>query len=224
MYNIDTTERQTNGQADRPERINTMTNTEIKKLYTKTKKAYEKRTGEKFTWVMNAKQQRLGTATVMTDYLMDYEEQLARCEKNLAEFDAKHWEPRKADYLKRAREEAWKNEHTPGWYFGRNDYYWQGVVTPEHLEQSRQDMLNMFTSSRDDTIERLAKRGTYAEQYKKAVKYAEEMIQSPEIQDFLKAIGGHAVLDIKEHGATDHSYSYSYTEVYVRFHYRATEE
>lgn len=198
-----------------------MTTTEIKKLYTKTKKAYEKRTGDKFTWVMNAQQQRLGTATVMTAYVGDPEERIRRCEQNLADFDAKHWEPTKADYLKRAREEAWKNEHTPGWYFGKNDYYWQEVTTPEHLEKSRQEMLDRFTSSLAENIESLQKHGTYNERYERAVKYAKEMIKSPEVQGFLKAIGGRATLDIKEHGAGEHSYSY--TEVYIRFHYQATK-
>lgn len=189
-----------------------MTNPEIKKLYTKTKKAYEKRTGDKFTWVMNAKQQRLGTATVMTDYLMDFEEQLIRCERNLAEFDTKHWPARKADHLKKAQEEKRRND---GWTF------WQEHTTPEALEASRQSMLDMFTRDRDEKVARLQKHGTYSEQYDRAVKYAKEMMQSPEIQDFLTAIDGQVTLDIKPHNATDHSYSY--TEVYVRFHYRATE-
>ena len=43
----------------------------IKKLYTKTKKALEKRTGKSYTWVMNAKQQRLGTATVCIATALD---------------------------------------------------------------------------------------------------------------------------------------------------------
>ena len=189
-----------------------MTTTEIKKLYTKTKKAYEKRTGDKFTWVMNAKQQRLGTATVMTDYLMDYEEQLSRCEQRLAEFDTKHWPERKADYQRKAREEARRND---GWTF------WQERTTPEYLEKVRAEMFADFTRYRDEKVEKLQKYGTYSEQYEKAVKYAKAMIQAPEIQDFLKAIGGRATLDIKEHGAGEHSYSY--TEVYIRFHYQATK-
>lgn len=189
-----------------------MNTTEIKKLYTKTKKAYEKRTGNKHTWVMNAKQQRLGTATVMTDYLVDYEERIRRCEQNLAEFDTVHWPKRKAEHLQLAREEKRRND---GWTF------WQEHTTPEALEKSRKEMLENFTSYRDDAVAGLEKYGTYDEQYKQAVKYAKEMIQSPEVQDFLKTIGGQAVLDIKEHGATERSYSY--TEVYVRFHYRASE-
>ena len=186
--------------------------TEIKKLYTKTKKAYEKRTGDKFTWVMNAKQQRLGTATVMTAYLMDYEEQLRRCEKNLADFDTVHWPARKAEHLKYAREEKRRND---GWTF------WQERTTPEALEKSREEMLQQFIRYRDDKVAELNKRGTYSEQYERAVKYAREMIQSPEIQSFIQAIGGQAVLDIKEHNATERSYLY--TEVYIRFHYQPTE-
>ena len=186
--------------------------TEIKKLYTKTKKAYEKRTGHKHTWVMNAKQQRLGTATVMVDYLVDYEERLRRCEQNLADFDTVHWPARKAEHLELARKEKRRND---GWTF------WQEHTTPEALEKSREEMLQMFISGRDDAVVGLNKYGTYSEQYERAVKYAKEMIQSPEVQEFLKAIGGQAVLDVKAHNATERSYSY--TEVYVRFHYQATE-
>lgn len=189
-----------------------MNTTEIKKLYTKTKKAYEKRTGKKHTWVMNAKQQRLGTATVMVDYLVDYEERIRRCEQNLAEFDTVHWPARKAEHLKLAREEKRRND---GWTF------WQEHTTPEALEKSREEMLQMFISSRDDAVAGLKQYGTYDEQYEKAVKYAKEMSQSPEVQEFLKSIGGQVTLDVKEHGATDRHYTY--TEVYVRFHYRATE-
>lgn len=187
--------------------------TEIKKLYSKAKKAYEKRTGDKFTWVMNARQQRLGTATVMTDYLMDYEEQLRRCEQYMAEFDTVHWPARKAEHLRHASEEKRRND---GWTF------WQEHTTPEALEKSREEMLQQYIRYRDEKRERLQKHGSYSEQYERAVKYAEEMIQAPEIQSFLKAIGGQAVLDIKEHGAGE--YSYAYTEVYVRFLYQATEE
>lgn len=189
-----------------------MTNTEIKKLYTKTKKAFEKRTGEKHTWVMNAKQQRLGTATVMTDFIMDFEEQIARCERNLAEFDTKRWPERRDDYLKRAREEKRRND---GWTF------WQERTTPEYLEKARQEMLDMFTRELEEKKAQLQKYGTYTEQHERAVKHAKEMIQSPEVQDFLKAIGGQATLDIKSHGASPHSYSC--TEVYVRFYYQAIE-
>ena len=59
---------------------NNMTAQEIKKEYQRTKKAYEKRTGEKYTWVMNAKQQRLGTATVMVAIAWDYEDKMRRAE------------------------------------------------------------------------------------------------------------------------------------------------
>ena len=190
-----------------------MTNAEIKKLYTKTKKAYEKRTGDKHTWVMTAKQQRLGTATVMTDFLMDFEEQIARCEQSLAEFDTKRWPERRDDYLKRAQEEKRRND---GWTF------WQERTTSEYLEKARQEMLATYTRALEEKREKLQEYGTYEEQLARATLHADHMIKSPEIQNFLRAVGGRALLDLKSHGASDRSYSS--TEVYIRFYYTATEE
>lgn len=192
-----------------------MTNTEIKKLYTKTKKAFEKRTGDKHTWVMNAKQQRLGTATILVAAAYDYEEWLRKAEQAMADFE-KRWAEKKNDMLKRAKEEARKNELTPGWYFGKNDYFWQERVTPEYLTKCRADMFEMYVRHVEETKAQLEKHGTQTEQIKRGHKYAKDFIASPEVQSFLKAIGGQAIVEDKlENGAV---------LIYVRFHYTATEE
>ena len=191
-----------------------MTNTEIKKLYTKTKKAFEKRTGEKHTWVMNGRQQRLGTATILVAAAYDYEEWLRKAEQAMADFE-KRWTEKKNDMLKRAKEEARKNELTPGWYFGKNDYFWQERVTPEYLAQSKASMFDMYTRHLEETQANLTKYGTQTEQVKKGHEYAKGFIASPELQSFLQAIGGQAVMEDKlENGAI---------LTYVRFHYTATE-
>lgn len=191
-----------------------MTNTEIKKLYTKTKKAFEKRTGEKHTWVMNARQQRLGTATILVAAAYDYEEWLRKAEQAMADFE-KRWAEREADYRKRAAEEARKNECTPGWYFGKNDYFWQEVITPDHLAKSKAEMYDGYVRHLEEVKANREKHGTQVQQLKKGHEYAKAFIASPEVQSFLEAIGGQAVVEDKlENGAL---------LVYVRFHYTATE-
>ena len=56
-----------------------MTAKEIKKAYQKAKKDYEKRTGQKRTWVMNHRQQELGTATIMYVMVYDNHKKLQLC-------------------------------------------------------------------------------------------------------------------------------------------------
>ena len=121
---------------------------DIKKLYTKTKKAYEKRTGEKYTWVMNAAQQRKGTATVCTNVTVDYEASLEHAMAYLARFEH-DWAKRVEDLMKDAKKEAWKNEHTPGWHYGENDYFWAERTTPEYLAQAKaQELKNTLGSKK----------------------------------------------------------------------------
>ena len=195
-----------------------MTNTEIKKLYTKTKKAYEKRTGHKHTWVMNAKQQRLGTATILAGYPVDFGYHLRSAEEKLADID-NIWAKQEADYHKRAREEIRRNENHPD---REPDTFWQEQTTPEHLAKARQSTVDMYVRARDEAIANIEKYGEWKQQYENEVKYAEEMLNSPEIQDFLKQIGGNAFLDIKDHAAGKTSSRYS--EIYIRFSYNADAE
>lgn len=193
-----------------------MTLNEIKKAYQKTKKAYEKRTGDKLTWVMNARQQALGTATIMCEVALDFEDIVQRAEKAVEGFE-KYWADRMADYTKRAKEEAWKNEHTPGWYFGKNDTFWQDVVanTEKLAAQKTQEL-----TSRQETLKaakkNLEEQGDFYNTLAAATARAEELIAAPEVQEFLKAINGQAFVEPKEHGSRD---IYHHAEVYVRFMY-----
>lgn len=184
---------------------------EIKKLYTKTKKAYEKRTGEKYTWVMNAAQQRKGTATVCVNVVCDYEARLQRAEQYLIDFE-KHWAEQVADYAKRAKKEAWQNEHTPGWWFGKNRDFWQKAMEPEHLAESKAKELESRKRYREAVAAKLEKHGNYARYYETATAKAREMIGSSEIQSFLQQIGGTAQVEAKQ--------VYDTTEIHIRFFYQ----
>lgn len=189
-----------------------MTSTEIKKLYTKTKKAYEKRTGEKYTWVMNAKQQRLGTATVCVDAVVDYEQRLRNAEERLANFEH-YWAEQVADYVKKAKKEAWENEHNPGWGFCD---FWQKVMEPEHLAESKAKALEGRKRERDAVAAKLAQHGDFSHYFDTVMTHAREMIDSPELQSFLQEIGGTARIETN-------AAKTGYAEIYIRFHYQPTE-
>lgn len=191
--------------------------TEIKKLYVKTKKAYEKRTGTKYTWVMNAKQQRLGTATVLAGFPVDYAPQVKRAAEALANFE-QSWAERKADYIKRAQNEIrWNQQHPDR----KPDTIWQEVITPEGLAKAKQSHLEDLTRNHTQAVAKIEKYGRYEVYYQAELAEAQDLLNSPEVQSFLKAIGGYAELEIKEHPATDRALHHA--EIYVRFHYQATE-
>ena len=199
-----------------------MTAKEIKKAYQKAKKDYEKRTGQKRTWVMNHRQQELGTATIMYVMVYDYANMVDKAQESLDNFD-KYWEDLMKDYQRRAREEARKNEFQPGWYFGRNDTYWEDVVADtEKLEKRREEEIQSRRKAVSDAGYKLATEGSYTEVLAKAKAKAEEMIASPEIQHFLKMIGGKAYVEPKEYGGS--SRTYHSAEVYIRFLYPPVNE
>ena len=177
-----------------------MTKTEIKKAYQAAKKAYEKRTGDKYTWVMNAKQQQLGTATIYTAYVCDYSCLLNNALQSLANFE-KDWAEKMADYNKRARVEARKNELTPGWYFGRNDTFWEDIVNDtEKLEADKADELKHRQDRALEYKEHLDNGETYSKLLHDAIDETKAMIASPELQSFLEKIGvdGKALVITKE--------------------------
>ena len=187
-----------------------MTTTEIKKLYTKTKKAYEKRTGEKYTWVMNAKQQRLGTATVCVDVVVDYEQILRNAEERLTNFE-NYWAEQVDDYARRAKQEARQNELHPDWGFCD---FWQKVMEPEHLAESKAKALEGRKRERDGAAARLAQHGNYRHYLNTVMTTAREMIDSPELQSFLREVGGTAQVETKHEGGGEY--------VYIRFNYQPT--
>ena len=194
-----------------------MTNIEIKKLYTQTKKAYEKRTGRKYTWVMNAKQQRLGTATVLAGFALDLAPRVYTAAKRLANFE-QSWAEQEAHYIKKAQEEILWNQQHPDrepWTF------WQEHTTPEALANSKQLHLESLTNDRDRAVAEIEKHGRWDEYYQTELAEAQELLNSPEVQNFLKTIGGSAELQINEQPATDRRLRNA--EMYIRFHYQATE-
>ena len=196
----------------------TMNANEIKKLYTKTKKALEKRTGAKYTWVMNARQMKLGTGTVCVDYAYDYNDRIRYAEKAVNSFGT-YWADRISDYTRRAREEAYYNEHTPGWYFGKNCTYWEDIIADkDKLEADRQRELQSRCESLAAYRKDREEFGDYYTCLRRSTDAAQAMIDSDEIQSFLSAIGGKAVVEVQEEGGIERVHG---AFVYIRFHYTA---
>lgn len=191
-----------------------MTATEIKKLYTKTKKAYEKRTGDKHTWVMNAKQQRLGTATVLVAGAFDNVQSVERAKAHAAGKAAaeakKTWLSFKAHADEEAAAEAAGNASTWNPRFWRDEFDKMGTM---------EEYMDKYQRKADEVLKEaqayLGKHGPQHEQLKESHEYAKGMIASPEISAFLLAIGGRATIEDKQ------EYSSIYT--YIRFHYQPTE-
>lgn len=186
-----------------------MTNTEIKKLYTKTKKAFEKRTGEKHTWVMNSRQMQLGTATILVAGAHDNVLQVESCKRQAAGAAAakakKEWLAMNAY----AEEEA----RTGGSKY--NPTYWRDVMTKNG---TLEEYVAKYQSKADEALAEaeayLEQHGPRHEQLKESHEYAKAFIASPEVRAFLEAINGQATIEDKQ------EYNSIYT--YVRFHYTAT--
>lgn len=187
-----------------------MNNTEIKKLYTKTKKAFEKRTGDKHTWVMNAKQQRLGTATVLVAGAYDNVRSVEYAKKQAAGAAAAEAKRTWLAFKAHADEEAATGGSKWNPTFWRDDFAKMGTLD-EYMAKYQQKADKALAEAEAY----LAQHGPQNEQLKESHQYAKDMIAGPEIAAFLQAIGGHATIEDK------HEYNNIYT--YIRFHYPHTE-
>lgn len=187
-----------------------MTNAEIKKLYTKTKQAMEKRIGKKFTWVMNAKQQKLGTATVCVAYATD---SAANVEK------AREWVNGKAKteatrtwtaFAQHAAEEEKTGGSSWNPRFWRDDFAKMGTLEEYTAKKQREAEEDL-----EEAEQFLKEHGTQTQIVKTNTEYARQLIAGPEISAFLEAIGGSATIENQQRYGV---------ETYIRFHYTATEE
>jgi hypothetical protein len=193
-----------------------MTTTEIKKLYTKTKKAVEKKTGDKFTWVMNGRQQMLGTATVCVASSWDTVANVRTCRKRIESGDVKKkaaesWQFYKREAEVEAAEEAAGAKHYNS-RFWRDKFDLMGSEEEYIAKELKKanDRLNEY----ENTLET---RGDQANQVKTAHEYARQLIASQEIQSFLNAIGGSATIEDK---TENDGFSIL---TYIRFHYKADD-
>lgn len=189
---------------------------EIKKLYTKTKKAVEKKTGDKFTWVMNGRQQQLGTATVCVavswDTVKNVKAYRDRIESGEAEKEAaKNWRAYKRHADEEAAEEAAGVKHYDA-TFWRSRFAKMGTkeeYIAEQLKKAHESLANA-----EKTLEI---KGNQATQVKTAHEYARQLIASQEIQSFLNAINGSATIEDKQENGGYSVYTY------IRFHYQADD-
>ena len=189
-----------------------MTNTEIKKLYTKTKKALEKRIDQKFTWVMNNRQQQLGTATVCVAYATDSVANVEHARVS-ANGKAKAEAEKYCEFLMRevAKEEAEEAAGVKSW----NPRFWRDRLEEVgNLDEYVAEAQRKAEEKLAKAEQYLAEHGTQAQIVVANNDFARQLIAGPEISAFLKAIGGSATIENK----TEYGIS-----TYIRFHYTATE-
>lgn len=185
-----------------------MTNLEIKKLYKKTKAAFERRTGRKLTWVMNGAQMAKGTGTICTAAVIDYAEAVAQAERGVPKAEAaarKYW---RFCELKAVEEDIEGGD----WKFWRERLddlaeEYGDVETYVEAKQAAAD------KRLDEARARLAEVGSQAAETERQVEAARQMAKEPEIAAFVKAIGGSTTTEVKRDGWSN--------LVYLRFHYKA---
>lgn len=185
-----------------------MTNLEIKKLYKKTKAAFERRTGRKLTWVMNGAQMAKGTATICTAVVIDYAENVAELEQDAAEAEAearKYWR-----FVE--RKAAAEAAEVGDWTFWRDDLakltsQYGDVETYVKAMQAAADKHLAEASAELDAA------GSQAAETERQVEAARQMSKEPEIAAFVEAIDGSTTTEVKRDGWSN--------LVYLRFLYTA---
>ena len=94
-------------------------------------------------------------------------------------------------------------------------------MSDDHLAKVKAETLQSYRASRDEKAAALEKNGSFTQCYERAIQSAEEMLNSPEIQAFLRQIGGCASLEM--HPTPSSQRACRSCEVYIRFHYSASE-
>lgn len=202
-----------------------MENTEIKKAWTKMSRNIKK-IGLDYTCVMNAKQMRLGTATIMIDYINDPAQQLAEIKSKMDDFtEAKKAARRNFDYMKRNRK-TYDEIFIPAAIrdmkkYPENqrhiDYYNYCIGSVEaydngtYLEFEYERQKKMMQERRQDAIKHLEAMPTFEEQHQRSRERFEELMKSEPMKNFMEATGAKAIIEEQPDG--------NYTKIYARFAY-----
>ena len=185
---------------------------EIKKAYQKMSKQLKK-AGLNYTCVMNARQQKLRTATICFMFVKDYEAEIARAKASLADTAATEKEVRQdvKDAVRRIpmyREWAQKEGCS-------NREFWQQLVAEwdagTYEERRRQEIIDRKEKWVRAAQESFEKAGTLKEQYEKAQAEYEKLRAAAPVVEFLNLVNGTTHLEYK----SEHSAEYCY----LRFQY-----
>lgn len=182
-----------------------MTSQEIKKAYQKMSRQLKKQ-GLDYTCVMNARQQKLGTATICFMLVMDYEAEIKRAQAALADTQQIEKEVRQAmkhaaDSMPRYRE----------WAEGSsNAEFWRDLVESwdagTYEDRQRKEIERRREVWLKEAQGKLDKYGTLAEQYEKARVAYEELRTAAPVVEFLNLVNGSAELEYKAEGRAELCY------------------
>lgn len=185
-----------------------MTNLEIKKLYKKTKAAFERRTGRKLTWHMSGAQMAKGTATICTASVPDFAALVRSAENEVRDAER---EAKKRWFFIAARA---REEEADG---GRNGFWREEMNLLvacygdlNHMVETKRREAEAWLAEARAVSERV---GSQAAETARRCDEARNMAEDPEIAAFVEAIGGKTTVEVKRDGWR--------SLVYLRFHYNA---
>ena len=181
---------------------------DIKRLYKKTKAAYERRTGNKLKWFMTQQQMANGTATICTAAVIDYAEAVAQAERAAAKAEAVARSAWQEEELKA----AWEAAEGLGFTFWRDNL---AKMTAEYgdVDGYAKAMQAAADNRLAEARAKLAAVGSQAEETERQVEAARQMAKEPEIEAFVEAVGGSTTVEVKREGWSN--------LVYLRFLYTA---
>lgn len=190
-----------------------MTLQEIKKEYQKMSRQLKKQ-NLNYTCVMNARQQKLGTATICFFSSMDHEERIKRAEAQLADTDdtmkeakksARYWE-REISRLRRwAADEKSSDRQT---WIDIVEAYDNGTLLDREYKREEEEKRSWLKSCKED----FEKVGTLKEQLERGMKKLAELKTADPVKAFCKNTGATMQLEYKEDG--------NMTLWYLRFFYK----
>lgn len=190
-----------------------MTLQEIKKEYQKMSRQLKKQ-NLNYTCVMNAKQQRLGTATICFFSSMDHEARIKRAEAQLADTadtmkeakkSAQYWGKKINTLRSWAADEKCSTRQT---WIDIVEAYDNGTLVDKEYRREEDQKHSCLKSCKED----FEKNGTLEEQHKRGMKRLEELKTANPVKTFCKNTGATMQLEYKEDG--------NMTLWYLRFFYK----
>ena len=167
-----------------------------------------------YTCVMNAKQQRLGTATICFFSSMDHEARIKKAEAQLADTadtmkeakrSAKQWEKDIDRLRKWAADEKCSTRQT---WIDIVEAYDNGTLVDREYQREEDEKSSWLNSCKED----FKKNGTLEEQHKRGMKRLEELKTADPVKTFCKNTGATMQLEYKEDS--------NMTLWYLRFFYK----
>lgn len=179
-----------------------MTN-EIKKDYQKLSRE-TKKLGFNYTFVMNAKQMRLGTATICLGRLIDYETWIEHIRKQDCEAQAQDSYKRANRFIDDYRRWAQDSSNVDYWK-EVVEHYDNGTLYEYYLDSAKKQKAQRLESVEAD----FEREGTPSEQLQRCQNRAEELLNCEPFQNFIKKYNVASIVENKS------------GDIYLRLYYQA---